>query len=180
MAKKLKMFPEVKTFRGQSCRLTKQSEVAYFFLHFIFFLVIPHKKATCQRMKRLFFFMPQTNTKLISLLNNYTQNNNLMMSVLFHRVQCYFRIVVGLEVWRELGVLVMGWDELWTGKQLSRERRFLWFLVHVGTRQKSSLFWTRNLFVGFLLVLSSLEVGLSGWVALALRAGSTVELRPRS
>jgi hypothetical protein len=56
----------------------------------------------------------------------------------------------------------------------------LWFLVHVGTRQKSSLFWTRNLFVGFLLVLSSLEVGLSGWVALALRAGSTVELRPRS
>lgn len=179
MAKKLKMFPEVKTFRGQSCRLTKQSEVAYFFLHFIFFLVIPHKKATCQRMKRLFFFMPQTNTKLISLLNNYTQNNNLM-SVLFHRVQCYFRIVVGLEVWRELGVLMMGWDELWTGKQLSRERRFLWFLVHVGTRQKSSLFWTRNLFVGFLLVLSSLEVGLSGWVALALRAGSTVELRPRS
>lgn len=179
MAKKLKMFPEVKTFRGQSCRLTKQSEVAYFFLHFIFFLVIPHKKATCQRMKRLFFFMPQTNTKLISLLNNYTQNNNLM-SVLFHRVQCYFRIVVGLEVWRELGVLMMGWDELWTGKQLSRERRSLWFLVHVGTRQKSSLFWTRNLFVGFLLVLSSLEVGLSGWVALALRAGSTVELRPRS
>ena len=63
-----------------------------------------------------------------------------MMSILFYRVQKYFHIVVGLEVWRELGVLVMGWDELWTGKQLSRERRFLWFLVHVGTRQKSSLF----------------------------------------
>lgn len=62
-----------------------------------------------------------------------------MLSILFHRVQKYFHIVVGLEVWREFGVPVMGWDELWTGKQLSRERCFLWFLVHVGTRQKSSL-----------------------------------------
>ena len=34
--------------------------------------------------------MPQTNTKLISLLINYTQNNNLMMYILFYRVQKYF------------------------------------------------------------------------------------------
>lgn len=63
-----------------------------------------------------------------------------MMSIFFHRVKKYFHIVVGLEVWRELGVPVMGRHKLWTGKQLSRERCFLWFLVHVGTRQKSSLF----------------------------------------
>lgn len=64
-----------------------------------------------------------------------------MMSIFFfHRVKKYFHMVIGLEVWREVGVPVMGRDKLWTGKQLSRERHFLWFLVHVGTRQKSSLF----------------------------------------
>ena len=63
-----------------------------------------------------------------------------MMCIFSHRVQKYFHIVVSLEVWKELGGPVMGWDELWTGKQLSRERLFLWFLVHVRIRQKNSLF----------------------------------------
>ena len=54
MAKKLKMFLEVKYLGACTDMLTKQNEIAPFFLHFIFFKVIPHKECSLLRNEKPF------------------------------------------------------------------------------------------------------------------------------